>query len=101
MWPFLPARYPESLGLWEELLTRVRRMAPQALERFVWMAADREQGEYVNPAEVNASPSTTDSGPGYRFLLRSQAVLLGATDAAQQVAIARILQQWHERLQRP
>jgi len=95
---FLPGRYSESLGRWGELLTRVRRMSPQVLERFVWMAVEREGGQYFSPPEVHAAPATTDSIPGYRFILRSQAVLVGATDASQQEALARLLQRWRQRL---
>ncbi len=87
---FVPVRYAASLGLWRELLTRVRRLSPQALDRFVWMAVDREEGMYFNPEEVRASPDAT--GSGVRFLVRGQAVLRGETEEeAPPAAIARLL----------
>lgn len=98
---FVPARNEEVLGLWEELLTRVGHLSPRALERFVWMAVDRQEGEYFSPGEVHASPSTQATAPGYRFTLRDQVVLRGAVDARQARTLERMVHQGPERLHGP
>jgi hypothetical protein len=98
---FLPSRYAESVGGWTELLTRVGRLSPKALERFVWMAVRREGGKLLRPEEVDASPAIMDGGPAYRFILRGQRELMGATTAFQQAVLARLLERWREQLHRP
>jgi hypothetical protein len=94
---YVPLRYSESRGVLMELLWRVRGMATPVVEGFVRLVVDHEEGVLFSPAEVLASPSETASGPGFRFTLRGQAVLLCAADGSQREAIARILARWRER----